>query len=69
MAYLTTLGILFVYEILFPDFSLVEPASVFAFRMYVIREHFVDSADPGEVRINIVSIYGASESIVSYPSR
>ena len=28
--------------------------------MYLIREHFVDSADPGEVRINIVSIYGAS---------
>ena len=28
----------------------------------VIREHFVDSADPGEVRINIVSIYGASDS-------
>ena len=28
----------------------------------VVREHFVDSADPGEVRINIVSIYGASDS-------
>jgi len=28
----------------------------------VIREHFVDSADPGEVRINIVNIYGASDS-------
>jgi len=28
----------------------------------VIREHFVDSADLGEVRINIVSIYGASQS-------
>ena len=30
--------------------------------MCVNREHFVDSADPGEVRINIVSIYGASDS-------
>ena len=28
----------------------------------ILREHFVDSSDPGEVKINIVSIYGASES-------
>ena len=28
----------------------------------VAREHFVDSADPGEVKINIVNIYGASNS-------
>ena len=27
-----------------------------------VREHILNSADPGEVRINIVSIYGASES-------
>ena len=27
----------------------------------VVREHFVDSPDPGEVRINIVNIYAASE--------
>ena len=28
----------------------------------VAREHFVDSPDPGEVRINIVNIYGASNT-------
>ena len=28
----------------------------------IFREHFVDSPDPGEVRINIVSIYGASHT-------
>jgi len=28
----------------------------------VVREHFIDSADLGEVRINILSIYGTSDS-------
>ena len=36
--------------------------SVFILILILIREHFVDSADPGEVRINIVSIYGPSNS-------